>query len=282
MSNKVKRRLCTVVFILSVIFCAYFVWSFVTAQKAYQHSEHDLQAVMEIRGEAPQVLTEEVKSQMDEASVRAAEYEADQVKLEGLERLMEKNPDVAGWIRIDNTPVDYPVMHTPDEPNYYYRRGFDKEYSSYGMIYMDATCTIADQDTYGEPFKEGEICPNYILYGHHMKNGTMFASLDKYSSEAYYQEHPVVEFDTENELGCYEIIGTVRLPVEQLNGEFAKVLAARTREDYENLIRYVKEHSFYDTGINANWPEQLITLTTCEYTQRDGRLLLVARKKSTD
>ena len=138
------------------------------------------------------------------------------------------------------------------------------------MIYMDAVCTITEEET---------VSPNYILYGHHMKNGSMFASLEQYGSEEYYKEHPFVEFDTENEFGSYEIIGAVRLPAAQLNGEFTATLAARTEEDYENLVRYVKEHTFYETGVDAQWPEQLLTLTTCEYTQKDGRLLVVARKK---
>lgn len=280
MSNKIKRRLCTALVVLSMISLVYFILSFVAVQKAYRHSDQDLQSVMEMRGEMPQTLSEEVKSQMDEASVRAAEYEADQIRQEGYKRLAEINSDMAGWIRIENTPVDYPVMHTPEDPEYYYRRGFDREYSSYGMIYMDAACSIANQDPYGASADEETVCPNYVLYGHHMKNGSMFASLEEYSSEAYYQEHPVVEFDTVDDFGRYEIIGAVRLPAKQLNGGFVKTLAARTREDYESLIQYVKEHAFYDTGMDASWPEQLITLTTCEYTQRDGRLLVVARKKS--
>ena len=273
MRNQVKRWLCTMVCVISAIAFVYFVVSFVTAQNAYRHSDRDLQNVMAIRGGMPQTLSKEVKSQMDEASVRAAEYEEDLAKREGYQRLMVENSDMIGWVRIEGTPVDYPVMQTLDEPDYYYRRGFDKEYSAYGMIYMDAACTVTEEET---------VSPNYILYGHHMKNGSMFASLEQYSSKAYYQEHPVVEFDTKDEFGCYEIIGAVRLPAERLNGEFAAVLAARTEEDYESLVRYVKEHTFYDTGIDAQWPEQLITLTTCEYTQKNGRLLVVARKQRTE
>lgn len=270
MSNQIKRWFYTILAALGAISFVYFAVSFVTAQNAYRHSENDLQNVMAIRGEMPHTLSKEVKSQMDEASVRAAEYEEHLARREGYQRLMVENPDMAGWIRIEGTPVDYPVMQTPDEPDYYYRRGFDREYSAYGMIYMDAACTITEEET---------VSPNYILYGHHMKNGSMFASLEQYGSEEYYKEHPFVEFDTENEFGRYEIIGAVRLPAAQLNGEFTATLAARTEEDYENLVRYVKEHTFYETGIDAQWPEQLLTLTTCEYTQKDGRLLVVARKK---
>lgn len=272
MSNKAKRRLCTAVFALSAIAFLYFALSFAAARKAYRHSDGDLQAVMEIRGTLPETFPAEVKSRMDEATLRAAEYEAGQARTESCRRLTEANPDMAAWITIEGTPVDYPVMHTPENPDYYYRRGFDKKYSVYGMIYMDATCRLRAEDA-------ETVCPNYILYGHHMKNGSMFASLEKYSSEDYYRAHPVIGFDTESSSETYEIIGAVRLPAEQLNNEFAATLAARTQEDYGRFIQYVKEHSFYDTGVSAEWPEQLLTLTTCEYSQKNGRLLLVARRK---
>lgn len=265
MSNKVKRRLCTAVFILSIIMFICFALSFAEAQKRYRHSDGDLQTALEIRGETAPFISGEVKAEMDEASLRAAEHEAGEIRQKGYNRLKEENADVVGWISIENTKVDYPVMQTAEEPDYYYRRGFDGKYSSYGMIYMDASCTL-------EP-----PCPNYILYGHHMKNGAMFASLEKYGSEGYYLEHPVIDFELQGKLGTYEIVGAVRLPADKLNNEFAAVLAAGTQEDYETLIQYVKEHSAYDTGITAEWPTQLLTLTTCEYTQKDGRFLVVAR-----
>ena len=148
------------------------------------------------------------------------------------------------------------------------------------MIYMDAACRLReDEALYEAEAEEGKASPNCVIYGHHMKNGTMFASLEKYGSEEYYKEHPEICLDTPDSSSVYEIVGVVRLPAEKLSSGFAAVLAARTREEYESFVQYIKKHAAYDTGITAEWPRQLITLTTCEYTLKDGRLLVVARKK---
>lgn len=281
MTNKIKGRICTAVFALSIVSLVGFGLMFARTQKAYRHSDGDLETVRAIRGEAPLVLSAEVKAQMDEASLRAAEYETALVRQESCKRLQDANPDVAAWITIEETPVDYPVMYTPDSPDYYYRRGFDGQYSAYGMIYMDAACVIQeDEAEYEMAAAEGKASPNLIIYGHHMKNGAMFASIEKYSLESYYKEHPAILFDTPDSSSLYEVVGAIRLPAEKLSNEFAAVLAARTQEEYESFVNYIKKHSSYDTGITAEWPQQLITLTTCEYTQKNGRFLLVARKKT--
>lgn len=280
MTNKIKRRICTGVAIISAVSLVAFGLMFIKTQRAYGHSDDDLETVKALRGVLPPTITEEMKSRMDEASFRAVEYDAAKTRREGCLRLQEKNPDVAAWITIAGTPVDYPVMHTPDSPDYYYRRGFDGRYSAYGMIYMDAACwVIEEENRYEAAAAEGTASPNCILYGHHMKNGAMFASIEKYSSESYYKEHPVIQFDTPNQSETYEIIGAIRLPAEKLSNEFTAVLAARTQDEYESFVQYVKKHSSYETGIKAEWPQKLLTLTTCEYTQKNGRFLLVARKK---
>ena len=183
MTDKTKRRLCTAVFTLSLISMAVFTVMYVKTQKEYRHSERDIAAVMEIRGAISPALTINEKSRLDEASLRAAEYESAQERREGCRLLKEINQDVAAWITIAGTPIDYPVMQTPDSPDYYYRRGFDGRYSAYGMIYMDAACRLREAEAlYEAEAEEGKASPNCVIYGHHMKNGTMFASLEKYGS----------------------------------------------------------------------------------------------------
>lgn len=234
----------------------------------YRRGEQDLAKIQQIRQLLPQTVPEEELDLMDEASARAVQEQNRQIRLETYNKLHEENPDVVGWIQIEGTKIDYPVMQTPDDPNYYLHRGFDGEYSAYGMIYLDAGCAL---DT---------VCPNYLIYGHHMKNGAMFAQLENYASLEFREEHPDIDFSTIGETNSYQVIGVVRLDASELGKDFTKMLAARTEEDYNSLMEYVKTNSPYDTGITAQWPEQLITLTTCEYTQKDGRLLVVARKKT--
>ncbi len=189
----------------------------------------------------------------------------ERARLASYQALNKLNGDVIGWVRIEDTVVNYPVMQTPDAPDYYLHRGFDGDYSSYGMIYMDAGCVL------GESL-------NYVLYGHHMRNGSMFAELDNYRNEEYYKEHKIIHFDTLEELGEYEVVAVIRMPASRLGRDFVTMMAAETEESYGAFIDYVKEKSFFDTGIVPEWPEQLLTMTTCEYTLTDGRLMVIARK----
>ena len=201
------------------------------------------------------------------SDVRREEEEA---RLLQYRELKKANSDVAGWIRVDGTVIDYPVMQTPETPDFYLKRGFDKKYSAYGMIYMDEDCDL------------DAGCPNFVLYGHHMKNGSMFAALEQYTSEEFYREHPELFFDTLEETGRYQVAAVFKVPGAQITEAFAGTLLAATEEDYNAFIAYAKEHSLYDTGIAPRWPEQLLTLVTCEYTYEDGRLFVVGRKSGHD
>ena len=173
---------------------------------------------------------------------------------------------MAGWIQIDGTPINYPVMHTPEDPDFYLSHGFDKKSSVYGMIYMDAGCS---------PDKDGM---NYLLYGHHMKNGSMFASLKRYQSEEYCKKNPQIRFDLTDSCGKWEIFAVLRMSAADLTREKNKMLAAGTRESYQALMEYVEKNRLYDTGGLPQWPQKLLTLVTCEYTEKDGRLFVFARR----
>lgn len=96
--------------------------------------------------------------------------------------VQEQNSDFVGWLSVPGTNIDYPVMQTVDNPNFYLKRGFDKQHSDYGVPYVQENCDLALSD-------------NCVIYGHHMNNGTMFADLCKYESEDFYQEHKTVRFD---------------------------------------------------------------------------------------
>lgn len=238
----------------------------------YQQGEEDLDLVHAVMDElmeanSAQAVTLEPKNGGDSGGgLSGNESQAAWMRQEALKELKKINEDLTGWVKIDGTAVDYPVMHTPENPEFYLTHGFDKGTSAYGMIFMDGECS---------PDIE---CMNYILYGHHMKNGAMFGELKNYSSREYLEEHPVIKFDTLNEHGCYEVAAAFKLPTAQIDAEFCGWLAAVTEEDYEKLIRYAGDHGFYDTGITPEWPEKLLTLVTCEYTEKNGRFFVIARR----
>lgn len=264
MGKRLLRRLLAVLTGLCFLAFLWFGYSFCRKIREYSHGDEDLKQIYDIMGPIRLSVPEYQPSEGTEAET--GEF-AKEERLEVCARLSDANSDTIGRIRIEGTVIDYPVMHTPNEPNFYLKRGFDKNYSAYGMIYMDGGCSL------------GAECRNYILYGHHMKNGTMFGSLENYKDEAYFRTHPIIGFDTLGEVHDYEIAAVVKFPADIVTEAFADMLAARTKEEYDALISYLKENSLYDTEVVPEWPEQLVTLTTCEYSQKDGRLLVAARQR---
>ena len=180
----------------------------------------------------------------------------------------EQNPDLFGWICIENTVLDYPVMHTPDDSEKYLRLSFEGETSTAGTPFMDAKCGI-DSD-------------NYIIYGHNMKNGTMFREILQYANKSYWQEHPMIKFNTLYEQGEYDVLAAFYDRVYYADEncfKFYRFIKAADKADYDNAIQNYKEKSLYDTGVTAEYGDKLITLVTCSYHEEHGRFVVVARQR---
>lgn len=179
---------------------------------------------------------------------------------------LEANRDTVGWISIEGTAVEYPVMQTPEEPDFYLNHGFDRQPSAGGMIFMDADCRPNGGN-------------NSILYGHHMKNGTMFAQLERYRSEEFYEEHKEILFDTLEETSCYQVFSVFCLSASEAE-ELSKYLLAETEDDFKTVVELAERKNLHDTQKVPGWPERLLTLVTCEYTGKDGRLFILAGEKA--
>lgn len=178
--------------------------------------------------------------------------------------LKETNPDFCGWLKIDDTAIDYPVMNTPDQPRFYMRRGFDKEYSLSGTPFVGLNGDV-DSDM-------------FIIYAHNMSNGTMFSQLDSYKDQEFFEDHKRFSFTTINEERTYEVFASlkVKVPVEndlayyEYSGDLAD-------DDYEDLVNYLKRNSL----IAAEGPrdrEQILILSTCSYHTKDGRFIIAAKR----
>ena len=183
--------------------------------------------------------------------------------------LHEQNPDLFGWIEISGTKINYPVMHTPDDPEYYLHRAFDGTKSSSGVPFLDGDCY--------------EGCGNYIVYGHHMTNGSMLAALSDYKSEDFWKEHPVIQFDTLDEAGEYDVLAAFYAKVYRVDDESAFRFYAYTdltdEETFNGFVSQAKEVSLYDTGVTAEYGDTLLTLTTCSYHTSNGRFVVIARQR---
>lgn len=184
----------------------------------------------------------------------------------GLLALHEENPDCIGWITIEGTMIDYPVMYHPQEKNYYLKRDFYGDYSANGCLFIAEDCVP-------------ETCDNLIIYGHHMNSGKMFAALDSYKSEEFYAEHPRILYSTLHGDETYQVIAAFATPV-YTGKDFAyySFVKAGNEAEYDCFVRACLERSFYDTGDKAVYGEKLLTLSTCEYSQKNGRMVVLAKK----
>lgn len=177
------------------------------------------------------------------------------------------NNDIVGWLRIPGTDINYPVMQTPDEPNYYLDHNFDKESSKHGALYARETCDI------------NKPSANITIYGHRMKDRTMFAQLDKYMEKSFFEENPYIYFDTLTELHTYKIVSVFLTTATYGKGfPYQRYLDSETDEAYIGFVETCKELALYDTGVDAGIGDKFITLSTCEYSQENGRLVVVAKR----
>ena len=178
--------------------------------------------------------------------------------------LYTQNNDLAGWIQIDGTNINYPVMWTPNNPTYYLKHSFEKEYSDYGVPYIDEDCVMGESN-------------NYVIYGHHMKNETMFHDLCNYASKDFYDEHPIIKFDTLFGFGEYQIVAVFRFDTNNDTFRYNQ-FTDMDEEHFNNFMNSVHLRQLYDTGVDAEYGDHLITLSTCEYTYTNGRFVVVAKK----
>ena len=184
------------------------------------------------------------------------------------EKVHQKNQKLIGWVKIDDTIIDYPVMQTINN-EYYLDHNFNQEEDRNGCIFMDYQCDVV------------KGCDNIILYGHHMKSGKMFGTLNKYSSESYFEEHPVIQFDTIYEKGQYQVMYVFRSKVyseEDVTFKYYQFINAASEMEFNSYLNEMAALSLYDTGVTAAYGDKLLTLSTCDYQEKKGRFVVVAKK----
>lgn len=186
-----------------------------------------------------------------------------------VEKLQEENSDIVGWLEIEGTNINYPVLQTIDN-DYYLIHNYKKENSSNGSIFLDK-----DYD-FEEPSS------NLLIYGHRNKKGLMFEDLVKYKKKSFYEEHKKIRFTTPKEDCEYEIIAAFNSRVyytDETNVfRYYYFINAENEKEFNEYVENSKKASIYDTGLTAEYGEQLLTLSTCDYSQENGRFAVVAKK----
>lgn len=187
-------------------------------------------------------------------------------RMNRLEALQKQNSDIIGWIEIKGTKINYPVVQGKDN-SYYLNHNYKKKYSANGAIFLDKNYT------WNPPSN------NLLIYGHH----TTFKDLLKYQNKKFYNEHPTIRFTTTEEDTDYEIIAVFKSKVyyrsEKNVFRYYYFINSKNEEEYNEFITNAKKASIYNTGKTATYGEQLITLSTCSYHTKDGRFVIIAKKK---
>ena len=196
------------------------------------------------------------------------EEEIELTVLEEYETLYNKNKRMIGWLKIEDTNIDYPVLQTTDNI-FYLDHNFEQEYDRNGSLFLDAECDIVHRNT------------NLIIYGHHMRSGKMFGNLNKYSSESYYKEHPTIQFDTIYEKGTYQVMYVFRSKIyneDEIVFKYYQFFDAVSEKEFTSNMQEMAALSLYDTGVTASFGDELLTLSTCDNSETDGRFVVVAKR----
>ena len=175
------------------------------------------------------------------------------------------NPDMVGWITIPGTKVDYPVMHRPENTDYYLKRDFFQKSSAAGSIYVREECDVfAPSD-------------NITIYGHRMNSGAMFGELMEYKEQSFWEDHRYIRFDTLTQWNTYEIFAVFKISASTKNGFPYHTFVDMTEEEFTEFVNQCKTRSLYDTGITPQYGDHLITLSTCEKGRSNTRFVVVAK-----
>lgn len=185
--------------------------------------------------------------------------------LPGYKEIYEMNNHTVGWIKMEGTQMDYPVMQSPDDPNFYLYRNFDKADSARGSVYAWGAANV------------NEPSDNITLFGHNMADGSMFACLNAYTNKAAWDNNSLIFFDTLNEYHTYKIFAVFKTSANIGQGfPYHQFVDAATEEEFNEFVSTCKKLAFYDTGITPVYGDKLICLSTCEYTLDNGRLVAAA------
>lgn len=215
---------------------------------------------------AAQELVQEAEPQEEPESTASGDGKQYAQVLPQYLDLWKENKDLWGWLTIPGTPIDYPVMFTPEEPEFYLHKAFDKSYAYSGSLFIGEGCY---------PTRS-----HVIIYGHNMENDSMFSTLPYYWDEEYYKLHKTITFDTIIQEGTFQVMAAFYSQAYQEDDEgiFRYHLYPDLEEPevFEEYVRKAKENSLYDTGVTAEYGQRILTLSTCSYHVTDGRFAVIA------
>jgi sortase B len=274
-AKRVIWWLSLLIFVCSATWIAAYLYQVYFGARSIEKMAHEI-AVLRASAdrEDPVVTSQEpgavATPQPDAGDIEGADRQGDEQILAAYAALAEKNPDMAGWIYIEGTVVDYPVMHTPDDPEKYLHRNFEGRYAFAGLPFIDAAC---------EP---DAAAANLIVFAHNMRSGQMFAQLSDYLDPAFRQAHPLISLDTLTQRRTYEVIAVLQLEAigrQEPSMRCYRQIDTTDPEAVKELNEYVQIFSVVRTG-EFQVGDSILTLSTCKHASGTDRLVVMARMVS--
>lgn len=243
--------------LLFALFFVVFVASAVMIGLNLYHSKQEADAFAALRA-AKQAELDAAKQAADAKAALEAGYDS----------LHSQNADYAAWLTVRGTHIDYPVMYTPSEPNYYLRRAFDQSASASGTPFI------------GEGADLDSTC--LLIYGHEMHNGTMFGDLDLFADPAFYNSNGsnCITLTTRDEMRSYEVFAAVRTELPATGYRYYNAAGPLDEAGFSELVQWLKSNALYDSGLTPVYGEQILLLSTCSEHAEGGRFIVAARRVS--
>ncbi|MBQ4373724.1 MAG: class B sortase [Lachnospiraceae bacterium] len=278
--QKVLGRLAAV---LAVAFFGYFVYAEVAEvmhTRELERLARERQEAMQqaaVTDETPTIQEEPVEGDantepVEESNPFARDELVDPATLTVLpeyEEFLSQNPDLVGWLTIQGTKVDYPVVQKTEDNDYYLNHSFDGSEDSAGTIYVDYRSDIVNPTT------------NTMVYGHNMKNGTMFGSLKNYLQEDFFKEYRYIQFNTIYEHRLYQVVsvGLSEVAYQDENSyRYYNFIQANNMEEWQEFVDNVNSLAIYQSDVTLEPSDEILTLSTCNSYTEDGRLFIVAKR----
>lgn len=180
-----------------------------------------------------------------------------------INKLYEINPDIVAWIKIKDSNINYPVMQNKKDKYFYLRKDFYKNYSYWGTPFLSENCNI-------------ETSSNLIIYGHHINNSKLFGELENYTQKSYFDNHKCIEIYTMNDKLAYNVFSVFKTTLNS-NFQYYNYVDFKDEYEFKEFIENVKELSIFELEENITYFDNLLILSTCDYSMKDGRLVVLAK-----
>jgi sortase B len=263
---RVINTICIVCFLAIFLGCAGYLFNYFMQIKKNEDVFEDLRDMV---AEDTEETSDEIATAGDAVSGDEFVLVDGKLILKKFEKIYAENNDFMGWITIDGTKIDYPVMQTMEDEEYYINTDFNGNYSSSGTLFIDTSSDVE---------KPSDVV---LIYGHNMKAGNMFHGLLDYEDEDFYQQHKYIKFDTIYGTGTYEVIAAFRDKIydDSYTGiKYYDFFDAASEADFNAYINYCKSKTAYNISATAVYGEKLICLSTCAYHTTNGRFAVIAKK----